>query len=139
MSIAICWWFSGNFLLETLNNSPQNCRTTQYFEVISSVRTCGVYVWHFKETCIEKNLLDKMIKLKILLQIWQKNSVIRFGSSQLLSIQSLACNKLWDIIFKIFLKVTLLFYELFWNGLEKFCDRLIHFVPESLWQADTFL
>ena len=112
--------------LGPLKNRVKNVHNV---EVVSCIKTLGIYVGHDKHLCTERNWSDKIMKMKILLQRWQERQLTLLGKVTI--IKSLAlpiisysisnCNTPpWA-----FKNVSSLFFKFLWNGSEKVKRRSI--------------
>ena len=106
-----------------LGKLKNNFKSVHNIEVISCIKTLGVFVGHNKELCIEKNWSDKIIKMEKLLQRWQERILTLLGKitiikSLVLPIISYSATNCetppWVIK-----EVTSLFYKFLWNSSDK--------------------
>ena len=63
-------------------------KSVHNIEVVSCIKTLGIYVGHNKKLCIDRNWSDKLTKIKVLLQRWQERSLTPLG--KVVIIKSLA-------------------------------------------------
>ena len=71
--------------LGSLKSSVKNVHN---IEVVTCIKTLGIYVGHNKKLCIDRNWSDKITKIKLLLQRWQERSLTLLG--KIVIIKSLA-------------------------------------------------